>query len=80
MLQINYDRKYVCQQIDKEIEQIKQYHPYGFTRQDQLLIDAATVQILLGNDEAALELLDKCFGGFFLVQTWERAAEETKYF
>ena len=80
MLSNNYDRKYACQQIDKEVERIKQAHPWAWSRQDQLLVDAATVQILLGNDKAALDLLNKCFAGGNLIIELQNAAEETKYY
>lgn len=79
MLQNNYDRQYACKQIDKEVDKIKQDYPWGWSRQDQLLVDSAEVQILVGNDKAALDLLDKCFGGGNLVVEWENAAEATKY-
>lgn len=77
MLHKNYDRHYAVNQIDAEVERIKEECQYGYSRQDQLLVDAAEVQILLGNDEAAFELLDKCSAGLFLVATWRTACEET---
>ncbi len=80
MLQNNYDRKYACKQIDNEVDKIKQDYPWGWSRQDQLLVDAAEVQIFLGNDKAALELLDKCFAGGNLILELQNAAEETKYY
>lgn len=80
MLQHNYDRKYACKQIDNEVDKIKQDYPWGWSRQDQLLVDAAEVQILLGNDKAALDLLDKCFAGGNLIIELQNAAEETKYY
>lgn len=79
MLQTNYDRRYACKQIDAEVNRIKRDYPWSWSRQDHLLIDAAEVQILLGNDKAALELLNKCFAGGNLVAEWENAAEATKY-
>lgn len=79
MLQTNYDRRYACKQIDAEVNRITREYPRSFSRQDQLLIDAAEVQIIIGNDKAALELLDKCFAGRNLVTEWENAAEATKY-
>lgn len=80
MLQSNYDRKYACKQIDNEVDKIKQDYPWGWSRQDQLLVDAAEVQIFLGNDKAALDLLDKCFAGGNLIVELQNAAEETKYY
>lgn len=80
MLQNTYDRKYACKQIDNEVDKIKQDYPWGWSRQDQLLVDAAEVQIFLGNDKAALELLDKCFAGGNLILELQNAAEETKYY
>lgn len=80
MLQNNYDRKYACKQIDNEVDKIKQDYPWGWSRQDQLLVDAAEVQIFLGNDKAALDLLDKCFAGGNLIIELQNAAEETKYY
>lgn len=80
MLQTKYDRKYTCKQIDKEVDRIKQDYPWGWSRQDQLLVDAAEVQIFLGNDKAALDLLDKCFAGGNLIIELQNAAEETKYY
>lgn len=80
MLQNNYDRKYACKQIDNEVDKIKQDYPWGWSRQDQLLVDAAEVQIFLGNDKAALDLLDKCFAGGNLIVELQNAAEETKYY
>ena len=79
MLQNHYHRKYSCQQIDQEVERIKQAHPWVWSRQDQLLVDAAEVQILLGNDQAALDLLGKCFAAVSLITEWEQAAENSKY-
>lgn len=80
MLQNTYDRKYACKQIDNEVDKIKQDYPWGWSRQDQLLVDAAEVQIFLGNDKAALDLLDKCFAGGNLIVELQNAAEETKYY
>ncbi len=80
MLQNTYDRKYACKQIDNEVDKIKQDYPWGWSRQDQLLVDAAEVQIFLGNDKAALDLLDKCFAGGNLIIELQNAAEETKYY
>ncbi len=80
MLQNNYDRKYACKQIDNEVDKIKQDYPWGWSRHEQLLVDAAEVQILLGNDKAALDLLDKCFAGGNLIVELQNAAEETKYY
>lgn len=80
MLQNNYDRKYACKQIDNEVDKIKQDYPWGWSRQDQLLVDAAEVQIFLGNDKAALDLLNKCFAGGNLIIELQNAAEETKYY
>lgn len=80
MLQNTYDRKYACKQIDNEVNKIKQDYPWGWSRQDQLLVDAAEVQIFLGNDKAALDLLDKCFAGGNLIIELQNAAEETKYY
>lgn len=79
MLYKNYERQYACKQIDKEVEKIKSEYPYGYSKYDQLLVDSAEVQILVGNDKAALELLDKCFAGSSLISTWENAAEKTNY-
>lgn len=79
MLQKRYDRQYACKQIDAEVNRIKRDFPWSWSRQELLLIDAAEVQILVGNDKAALELLDKCFAGGNLVTEWENAAEATKY-
>ena len=79
MLYKNYERRYACKQIDKEVNKIKQDHPWEWSRQDQLLVDAAEVQILLGSDKAALELLNKCFSGSSLIAEWENAAEKTNY-
>lgn len=78
MLQNNYDRKYACRQIDKEVEKIKSEYPYGYSKYDQLLVDSAEVQILVGNDKVALELLDKCFCGGTLINEWEHVAEMTR--
>ncbi len=80
MLQNTYDRKYACKQIDNEVDKIKQDYPWGWSRQDQLLVDAAEVQIFLGNDKAALDLLNKCFAGGNLIVELQNAAEETKYY
>lgn len=80
MLQNTYDRKYACKQIDNEVDKIKQDYPWGWSRQDQLLVDAAEVQIFLGNDKAAFDLLDKCFAGGNLIVELQNAAEETKYY
>lgn len=80
MLQNTYDRKYACKQIDNEVDKIKQDYPWGWSRQDQLLVDAAEVQIFLGNDKAALDLLDKCFAGGNLIIELQNVAEETKYY
>lgn len=82
MLQKNYNRRYACEQIDREVEKIKNEYPYkyyGYSKYDQLLVDSAEVQIIIGNDKAALELLDKCFAGSSLIEVWEQAAEETQY-
>lgn len=79
MLQKRYDRQYACKQIDAEVNRIKREYPWNWSRQDLLLIDAAEVQIIIGNDKAALELLDKCFAGSSLIEVWEQAAEETQY-
>ena len=79
MLYKNYERRYACKQIDREVTKIKQDHPWEWSRQDQLLVDAAEVQILLGSDKAALELLNKCFSGSSLIAEWENAAEKTNY-
>lgn len=79
MLYKNYERQYACKQIDKEVEKIKSEYPYGYSKYDQLLVDSAEVQILVGNDKAALELLGKCFAGSSLISTWENAAEKTNY-
>lgn len=79
MLQNNYDRKYACRQIDAAIEGINIRYPNHWSRQDQLLADAAEVQILLGNDKLAHELLIQCFMGGSLIAEWENAAEATKY-
>ena len=79
MLQKNYERRYACKQIDKEVGRIKQDHPWEWSRQDQLLVDSAEVQILLGSDKAALELLNKCFSSSSLIAEWENAAEKTNY-
>lgn len=79
MLQKNYDRQYACKQIDAEVNKIKQDCPWGWSRQDQLLVDAAEVQIFLGNDKAALDLLGKCFAGSNLILELQDAAEATKY-
>lgn len=78
MLQNMYDRKYVCRKIDAAIENINNRYPNCWSRQDQLLADAAEVQILLGNDKSAHELLVQCFAGGTIVAEWEDAAEETK--
>ena len=79
MLYKNYERQYACKPIDKEVEKIKSEYPYGYSKYDQLLVDSAEVQILVGNDKAALELLDKCFAGGSLIEVWEQAVEETQY-
>lgn len=79
MLYKNYERRYACKQIDREVNKIKQDRPWEWSRQDQLLVDAAEVQILLGSDKAALELLNKCFSGSSLIAEWENAAEKTNY-
>ena len=79
MLYKNYERRYACKQIDKEVNRIKQGHPWEWSRQDQLLVDSAEVQILLGSDKAALELLNKCFSSSSLIAEWENAAEKTNY-
>lgn len=79
MLQKNYNRRYACEQIDQEVERIKSEYPYGYSKYDQLLVDSAEVQIFVGNDKAALELLDKCFAGSSLISVWENAAEKTNY-
>ena len=79
MLYKNYERRYACKQIDKEVGRIKQDHLWEWSRQDQLLVDSAEVQILLGSDKAALELLNKCFSSSSLISTWENAAEKTNY-
>lgn len=79
MLRKDYNRKYACEQIDREVDHMKNEYPYRYSRQDQLLVDAAEVQILLGNDKAALELLDKCYAGGILIAEWENAVEETLY-
>lgn len=78
MLQNNYDRKYACRQIDEAIEGINNRYPNYWSREDQLLADAAEVQILLGNDKSAHELLVLCFCGGSLIAEWEKAAEMTK--
>lgn len=80
MFQKNYDRQYACKQIDAEVNRIERDYPWSWSRQDRLLIDAAEVQILLGNDKVALELLDKCFAGDSLIEVWEQAAEETEHY
>lgn len=77
MLLNNYDRKYACQQIDKAIEDINNKYPNFWSRHDQLLADAAEVQILLGNDKAAHELLTQCFCGGSLIYEWEHVVEMT---
>lgn len=74
----DYDRKYACRQIESIIEGINHRYPDHWTRQDQLLADAAEVQILLGNDKAAHELLVLCFYGRSLIAEWEEAVEITK--
>lgn len=79
MLQKNYNRRYACEQIDQEVERIKNEYPYGYSKYDQLLVDSAEVQIFIGDDKAALELLNKCFAGGSLIEVWEQAAEETQY-
>lgn len=79
MLQKNYERRYACKQIDKEVGRIKQGRPWEWSRQDQLLVDSAEVQILVGDDKAALELLNKCFSSSSLIAEWENAAEKTNY-
>ena len=79
MLHKNYDRQYAVTQIDQEVERINQNFDDVWTRQDQLLVDAAEVQILVGDDKAAMVLLNKCFAGKVLIDRWENAAEETKY-
>ena len=79
MLYKNYERRYACKQIDKEVNRIKQVHLWEWSRQEQLLVDSAEVQILLGSDKAALELLNKCFSSSSLIAEWENAAEKTNY-
>lgn len=79
MLQNNYDRRYACNKIDQEVERIKNQYAHLWAKYDQLLVNSAEVQILVGDDKAALELLDKCFCGSSLISVWENAAEETQY-
>lgn len=79
MLHKDYGRKYACRKIDEAIEDINNRYPNHWSRQDQLLADTAEVQILLGNDKSAHELLVKCFAGDSLIAEWETAEEETEY-
>lgn len=78
MLQNKYNRRYACAQIDREVERFKNQYAHLWARSDQLLVDAAEVQILVGDDKSALELLLRCFAGNSLIEAWEQAAEETK--
>ena len=52
MLQNNYDRRYACNKIDQEVERIKNQYAHLWAKYDQLLVNSAEVQILVGDDKA----------------------------
>ena len=66
-------------EAEQEVERIKNQYAHLWAKYDQLLVNSAEVQILVGDDKAALELLNKCFCGSSLISVWESAAEETQY-